>query len=134
MQCILVKSDQFDNSSRPYFSFNLFLESRLCCCSLAAFAPQQLLLSLLFLCDSLQFFDVLLGLVLGLQLLISYLLLLLLSEDCTWAGSHLKQIRFSICNGKGKGSKVDIISSPSPTIITNQQSTFSRNDLINQTK
>lgn len=38
MQCILVKSDQFENSS-PLL--DIFLKSCLCCCSLATLAAQQ---------------------------------------------------------------------------------------------
>ena len=37
MQCILVKSDEFENSHSL-----LLLKSCLCCCSLATLAPQQL--------------------------------------------------------------------------------------------
>ena len=38
MQCIVVKSDEFENSSPLYISF----KSWLCCCSLPSVAPQQL--------------------------------------------------------------------------------------------
>ena len=39
MQCILVKSDQFENSSPLLY---IFVKSCLCCCSLATLAAQQL--------------------------------------------------------------------------------------------
>ena len=40
MQCILVKSDQFENS---FLLLYIFLKSCLCCCSLATLAAQQLM-------------------------------------------------------------------------------------------
>ena len=40
-QCILVKSDEFENS---YSLLYILLKSCLCCCSLATLAPQQLYL------------------------------------------------------------------------------------------
>ena len=39
MQCILVKSDEFENSYPPLY---ILLKSCLCCCLLATFAAQQL--------------------------------------------------------------------------------------------
>ena len=38
-QCILVKSDEFEN---PYSLLYILLKSCLCCCSLATLAPQQI--------------------------------------------------------------------------------------------